>query len=322
MRLPEKADPGDGDQRAATAEGGRTSLDQSTQLGRRASAVDGGSGWRFTSWAGCCEASLVWVIGPSGMDQVVEFESTDGAEGGGNRRHLIRVSVDGEILSEWDEDPELAAARRWRQSNGRAASSSRRYFVTNQLRYMWVLTFRDEHWDRRSVMRDVSEFARRLRSERASKAFPYWYSPELHPGGHGWHVNFFIAERVPHRLVEQVWSHGFVYVTDFATAPRAPRGEPLGLCPTPRDGWRRASRYGCKYSQKDWSPEHVGRTSHRYEVAQHFQPTRVRHWVRDRADAESLVKLLVPEDARQRLKVWDSNDARDWSGPPVRTWKW
>ena len=52
----------------------------------------------------------------------------------------------------------------------------------------------------------------------------------------------------------------------------SPKGEPLGLCREPRDGWRRAASYGCKYCQKDWSPEHVGRASHRYEVAQHFAP--------------------------------------------------
>jgi hypothetical protein len=300
--------------------GASTSLDQSTQLGRAPESIDYGSGWRFTSWHECFEASLVWVCGPRGVDEGVEY--LDHAIG--VRRVVVDEKVrwiteDGEVL---DEEPDEAAARRWRQSNGRASSTSRRYFVCNRLRYMWVLTFAEATRERREVMRLVSEFARRLRASRAGKAIPYWYSPELHPGGHGWHVNFFVAEWMAHAEVAALWGHGYVWATDFAKARRAPKGEPLGLCLTPREGWRRAARYGCKYSQKDWSPEHVGPANHRYEVAQHFAPKKVRHWVRDKADAEQLIGLLVPEDARKHLSVWDSNDEREWPGPPIRTWRW
>jgi hypothetical protein len=57
-----------------------------------------------------------------------------------------------------------AAQLHWQIANGRAASRSRRYFIFNRLRYMWVLTFANGHYDRRTVMTEVSEFARHCRS--------------------------------------------------------------------------------------------------------------------------------------------------------------
>ena len=104
---------------------------------------------------------------------------------------------------------------------------------------------------------------------------------------------------------------------------RGPKGEPLGLCRTPRDGWRRAARYGCKYAQKDWSPEHVGRQSHRYELVEaSFAPTPASHWVRSKSSGDGIVADLVPEEDRQGLAVWDSDTVAEWAKPPVRTWRW
>lgn len=183
-----------------------------------------------------------------------------------------------------------------------------------------VLTFELNRRERRRVMSEVSEFARRLRHE-LSAGFPYWYSPELHPGGHGWHVNFFVPHRIEHALVESVWGQGFVWVTDFERGRHGPKGEPLGLCATPREGWRRAARYGCKYAQKDWSAEHVGRDNHRYEVAQNYAPKSVGRWVRGKAEAEVIVAQVVTPEDQQHLRVWDSSEVADWVRPPVRTWR-
>ncbi|HEY5303023.1 MAG TPA: hypothetical protein VIJ86_03075 [Acidimicrobiales bacterium] len=171
-------------------------------------------------------------------------------------------------------------------------------------------------------MKLVSDFARRLRSMGDDTPFPYWYSPELHPEGHGWHVNLFIPFRVPHSVVELLWGYGFVWVTDFASSHRGPHGEPLGLCRTPREALRRAAQYGCKYSQKDWSPEHVERSNHRYEIAQGFTPEISSTWVRDPLEAEALIADLLPADGQYRLQTWDSNQDPDWTRVPVRTWRW
>lgn len=276
------------------AEGPRSLLDLRTQLVKSSRLHQQTSGWKFTYWPECGEASLVIVTsGSSGSRRVGEELKTD-------------------------EQAQFL----WGLANGRAGSRSRRYFVVNQLRYMWVLTFAQGRSDRRVVMAEVADFARRLRTLHNNKPYPYWYSPELHPGGHGWHVNFFIPYRVPHAQVEALWGRGFVWVTDFASAMTGPKGEPLGLCRTPREGLRRAAHYGCKYSQKDWSPEHVGAKNHRYEIAQGFAPKKLADWVRGPDHARELLANLVSAEDRRFLRHWDSNDEPEWLRPPIQTWRW
>lgn len=289
------------------------SLDLSTQLGGRPDD-EGEQGWRFTSWPECSEASLAWVTSGSGCDGrkvARQLRAERLAE-----EEMPREPPRAEEL--WEAD---AQALTWAQANGRASAKSRRYFVRNALRYMWVLTYATSRRERRAVMSEVSEFARRVRSALGT-GFPYWYSPELHPGGHGWHVNFFVPQRIKHSLVENVWGEGFVWVTDFVQGRHGPKGEPLGLCATPREGWRRAARYGCKYAQKDWSAEHVGRDNHRYEVAQGYGPKSVGFWVQGKAHADELISQIVTPGERKYLQVWDSADAVEWPRPPVRTWRW
>jgi hypothetical protein len=103
---------------------------------------------------------------------------------------------------------------------------------------------------------------------------------------------------------------------------KGPKGEPLGVCRTPREGLRRAAHYGCKYAQKDWSPEHVGAANHRYEVAQGFAPRSESQWIVDPIEGEQLVAELVPDDEWTNVRRWDSNDDPEWTRPPIRTWRW
>jgi hypothetical protein len=85
---------------------------------------------------------------------------------------------------------------------------------------------------------------------------------------------------------------------------------------------RRAAQYGCKYSQKDWSPEHVGPRNHRYEIAQGFKPTLSSSWVRDPVEAEGIVIDLLARAESPLLKAWDSNQDPDWNRVPVKVWRW
>jgi hypothetical protein len=233
----------------------------------------------------------------------------------------VATTESGSATTATSSDPELLSDA-WQQANRRASSKSRRYFVKNDLRYMWVLTYEEATSDRALVMAQVSEFARRLRAALGGVAIPYWYSPELHPGGHGWHVNFFLSRTVPHAQVASLWGHGFVYVTDFATARRGSHGERLTRPRSATDACRRAARYGCKYSQKDWSPQHVGPRSHRYEVAQGFSPRRRSEWLSEIGEADELLLAMLPPQAIKQLSAWDSNDTPEWTGPRVKVWKW
>jgi hypothetical protein len=321
----------------SAAAGGRSLLDLSTQLGINSQRHDGNAGWRFTWWPECAEATLVWLVvdekssvaqrprllGPDGEleDEITRGKPAAYLDSLKTTPDLDRWPVMIEVLANLEAGQTLMTDLNWRIANGRAGAKSRRYFVRNHLRYMWVLTFAESEVDRRRVMSLVSEFARRLRGDVGDR-FAYWYSPELHPGGHGWHVNFFITQRVPHERLVDLWGHGFVWVTDFASTHRGPKGEPLGLCRSPREGWRRAAQYGCKYSQKDWSPEHVGRQNHRYELAQGFAPEVQKVMVPTRDQAETLVAELCAQAGPSRLTRWDSSEVADWARPPVRIWKW
>lgn len=269
--------------------------DKRTQLVKPSRRPIQDSGWKFTIWPSCSEASLVIVTSGSTRSRGSERD---------------RDKSPGEM------------DYHWQIANGRAGTRSRRYFVTNRLRYMWVLTFAAEQRDRRNVMTHISEFARRLRTLHDGQAFPYWYSPELHPGGHGWHVNFFIPSRVGFAEITELWGHGHVWVTDFATSNKGPKGEPLGVCRTPREGLRRAASYGCKYAQKDWSPEHVGPLNHRYEVAQGFAPLQESRWVAGPLAAEEVVADLISPQDQRWMKRWNSDEETEWNRPPVRTWRW
>lgn len=303
-----------------------TLLDLRTQLGNSDTDSAQLAGWRLTTWPDCSEASLVWVksrtssfaAGPTKLDDdwqraedLAIFEAEE------RYRHDYA-----DFFADADEYYLRLQKQNWLISNGRAAAKSRRYFVRNRLRYMWVLTFAGEHWERRQVMADVAEFARRVRAAHGSKPFPYWYSPELHPGGHGWHVNFFVSDRLDHKRMAELWDLGFVWVVDYGSVSSGAKGEPLRRCRTPRDAWRRAAQYGCKYSQKDWSPEHVGRSNHRYEVAQGFAPEKLTQWVHDPRHAEQIVAGAISPEDWSHLKMWDSNDENEWLRPPVRTWRW
>jgi hypothetical protein len=126
-------------------------------------------------------------------------------------------------------------ARNHERATKRAIGASRRYLVANRLRYMWVLTFEGDGLHgpegRAETMLQVAAFAERLTA--ATGRQPYWYSPELHPGGHGWHVNFFLGRRIKHARLQQLWGHGHVWVKDWATdsrvrGPAAGGGHPAG----------------------------------------------------------------------------------------------
>ncbi len=302
-----------------TAEGGLSSLDQRAQLVIDPIRVGRNRGWRFTNWPGCSEASLVWVEpkrGPVGGGRNQEDRPVASGHLGPVDRPLYRPLSDIEI-----ERRILHAELNWKIANSRARVRSRRYFVFNRLRYMWVLTFREPPSERSEVMALVAEFARRLRIDLGTSV-AYWYSPELHPGGHGWHVNLFIASRLDHARIGELWGHGFVWATDFEQSPTGPKGEPFGLCRTPREGWRRAAQYGCKYAQKDWEPGAIGPRNHRYEIAQGFSPSPERYWLDHDTEAWELVAELVPAGEWINLAVWESNDDDEWDRPPVATFRW
>jgi hypothetical protein len=204
----------------------------------------------------------------------------------------------------------------------------RRYMTANGLRYMWVLTLAGEGLHRaegrREVMRRCGVFARQLRQALGGEPFAYLYSPELHPGGHGWHVNFFVGSVISIELVREVWTGvetqgparcGYVFVSDWVAKVRR-RDSSMSV----RSAIRAAARYAAKYGSKDWSAEVLAGGQHRYEVAEGFAPAKVHRWARRRHRIER--HLLVLFGGEVPAEVWESDTVADWHGPPVFTWRW
>lgn len=244
--------------------------------------------WQATVYPDACEATITLVVPGTGTDAPV----SDLSEEERQRRNHLRATR-------------------------RAITESRRYMVANRLRYMWVLTFATGLHDsegRRKCMREVAEFAERLRA--SVGRLPYWYSPELHPGGHGWHVNFFVGKRLAHHEVEQLWGHGFVWVKDWLKDSRVRAGEGVTLV----QALRLASTYGCKYASKDWSEEVLAGGAHRYEVAQGFKPKAQSL----RADTVGSALRFAASyfEGRQPDTIWCSSESDSWDGPPVWCVSW
>jgi hypothetical protein len=265
----------------SAAVGGR-SLDTGTQLPARGH-------WLARSW-------------PQAGEATVSYVPTGSGEGG----------------SFWSKlDEEERRARNHERANKRAVGAARRYMVSNRLRYMWVLTYPMPGLQgpegRAQCMRDVAAFAERLMATCGRRA--YLYSPELHPGGHGWHVNFFVSGRIKHELVKSLWDHGHVWVKDWTQDSRIQSlGLPLVVAV------RLAATYGCKYASKDWSEEVLAGGAHRYELAQGFQPDE---------NAERYATLAEAwADVHRRFggclpsRMWSSDEAPDWDAPPVYCFTW
>jgi hypothetical protein len=172
---------------------------------------------------------------------------------------------------------------------------------------MWVLTSAGGGWHgpagRERMMAEVASLVRKLRADLGVEA--YWYSPELHPGGHGWHCNLFVGRRLAHAEVAAAWGHGYVWAKDWTQDSRV-KGT------TFLERLRRGATYGAKYAAKDWSAEMLQRGAHRYELAQGFEPAVL--VAETRTLAEGLA--LVVDRCGRLAHVWRSEEDPSWSGPP------
>jgi hypothetical protein len=106
----------------------------------------------------------------------------------------------------------------------------------------------------------VAEFFRGLRSELGGERFPYAWTSEWHPGGHGLHVHFTVGRYVRERLIRQVWGRGITHIKRIQDLPvgsgaveeaRRAAGYSVVAPPTPRRPGRyhSAGSQGSKYSE-------------------------------------------------------------------------
>jgi hypothetical protein len=117
------------------------------------------------------------------------------------------------------ERSRLEAARR-------ARAKLRRYCAANRLNRLATLTYAGEGcFDPVQLREDVAEFFRGLRSGLGGEPFPYAWTSEWHPGGHGLHVHFAVGRYVRERVIRQVWGpRDHAHQTDPGSARRLRRG--------------------------------------------------------------------------------------------------
>lgn len=201
----------------------------------------------------------------------------------------------------------------------RARGKVRRYCAANGLNRLGTLTYRGSgNHDPIQLRTDVASFFRSLRGK-LGDAFPYLWTPEWHPGGHGLHVHFGVGRYIHRSWIEEAWGRGFVHIKLLGD---------LGAGSTRLDEARVAARYLGKYVGKDLTPAGEGPTGaqrrragglHRYEVAQGFQPQAAQ--IKGRSAREAL-DLASERMGRRPAYVWESWNERRWFGPSAIWASW
>ena len=205
------------------------------------------------------------------------------------------------------------AAENAARSLRRAVSTMRRFSVENQLTRYAVFTFAEPVHDRRMALREWRRMSRLIsRMERTTgKPMPWLMWLELHPGGHGYHLNLLVGGKWLHqRAWSEIWGRGRVYIEKIRTRRGA------------REDARAAARYAVAYAEGHGKVLGEGRTGgeHRYEVSQGHQPLMVRCRAWEAADGR--VEAIRAMGGEVPAYEWESGQAEDWRGPPVLFMSW
>ena len=212
-------------------------------------------------------------------------------------------------------DPEDAAEHSRVEAGRRARRQVRQYCAANRLNRLGTLTYGGAGChDPAQVRADVAAFIRGVR-ESLGTPFPYVWVPEWHPKGHGLHLHFVVSRYIQRGVIEEAWGRGFVSIKLLGDLP-------VGSGSLAES--RLAARYLGKYVAKSFGEASASGGSvpaglHRYEVAQGFQPSRLR--IVGHSDLEVLAEA---EEVMRRpaAKRWYSNETKGWMGPPAMWASW
>lgn len=228
-------------------------------------------------------------------------------EGGGSFRASLRRKPE-YVARGQAADPERAAAEAAR----RARTRLRRYCAANVLNRLGTLTYRGGGNHDPALIRDhLASFFRELRARTGGNPFPYAWVPEWHKTDHGLHAHFAVGRFINRSLIEAAWPHGFISIKLIGNLP---------VGSTALSEARVAGGYLAKYVAKSFA-DPVARElgSHRYDVAEGFQPHRIHFTGSSRADV--LAQASAHLSATPSL-VWDSAESEDWQGPPTVWAQW
>lgn len=224
------------------------------------------------------------------------------AEGGGAFVPALRPKRVGGGAPDPERSEEQAARR--------ARTKVRRYCAANRLNRLATLTYAgDGCFDQGQLRAEVGGFFRELRAGLGGKPLPYLWVPEWHPGGHGLHVHFAVGRYVKRSLIERVWGRGRTHITLIGDLPVGSGA---------LEEARKAAGYLAKYVSKNVADERLPQL-HRYEVAQGFQPDRVR--LRGISQADVLDQACAIMGGTPSVS-WNSANVEGWQAPPSYWHAW
>jgi len=257
-----------------------TIAERGVLVGARAVAQSRQPGWFLTAYPGAREASGVYR-GP--------------ARAGGYVPSEVQPDTSG-------RSEQMAASR--------ARVTVRRYCAANRLNRLGTLTYAGSGCHDPVVFRaDVARFFINLRGALSGKRFPYLWVPEWHPKGHGLHAHFAVARYIKRAVIDAAWVHGYDHIKLLGNLP---------VGSTSLDEARVAASYLSKYASKGIGEDRVTGL-HRYEVAQGFQPEKVRIYGSTLAVAMSRAAEVMggPTDDFDTSNKWEG-----WSGPLAMRATW
>lgn len=242
------------------------------------------------------------------------------AEGGGRFVGSVpRVHYSG-VRGE-AQDPERADA----QAARRARTRVRRYCVANGLSRLGTLTYAPlpeaervflrgtavRCADPAAVRAHVADYFRSMRKALGGKPLPYVWVPELHKDGVNFHIHFALGRYVPWMLVRDAWGRGGVKMKLLSDLP-------VGSGSLEES--RHTAGYLSKYVAKQFADSSIRDMGmHHYDVAQGFQPKRVRIWGRSPEEVLARASETFGQDPSRQ---WSSADDEDWVGPPAIWAQW
>jgi hypothetical protein len=231
---------------------------------------------------------------------------TAGEGGGSFQRSVRRVP---QYVARGDaKDPDRAVA----EAGRRARSRLRRYCAANRLNRLGTLTYRGAgNHDPQLLREHLGEFFRNLRDGLGGKPLPYAWVPEWHNTHHGLHAHFAVGKYIKRRLIDEAWGHGFISIKLLGD-------QPVGAGALSEA--RTAATYLSKYVAKTFA-DPIARDLglHRYDVAQGFQPERIRlTGTSARAVVDEASELMGGDP----LTRWSSSENPDWRGAPAIWAQW
>lgn len=203
---------------------------------------------------------------------------------------------------------DLPSGRSCAEAVRRARGAVRTYCAANGLDRLGTLTYRGAGChDELQLRADVGEFFRALRRRLSARSFPYLWTGEWHPGGHGLHAHFAVGAYIDKALIARVWEHGFVAIRRLNDGVE--HASALARA-------RVAAVYLGKYVAKTFAR---GNGLHRYEVAQGFQPRRLRFF----ADSMDVALQFCVELRLGAVPLVSfSEEWVGWEGPPTVWMQW